>query len=273
MVRWTAVAALVLGGMLGARGANAGDAPPALTPLRVRVVARDGSPVAGALVEAFARFAAPVRVAGPWEREGRSEIAAAPRGPDPAAAATSGGDGTASLDGLRAAGWLVVVSKPGFARTWSVLSIGDDATTRIASVGIGRGRTLAGRVREPGGAPVAGATVFASPDSRPIWPGDPLLMSTKTAEDGAYAFDGLPDHATEPRVAPPGAIAATHETIDVARVSVFDVTLPPRAAPVKGSILDFESRTPIVGATVRVADAGRESAPRVAAAAAATTDA
>jgi protocatechuate 3,4-dioxygenase beta subunit len=240
---WSSLAgtcALLAGAALTA---SAGDERSAPAPIAVRVVACDGTPIEGARVEAsepaaavaFGRFPRDPATVEQWE--------AATRRPDVVAAATAGADGTAPIGGLRAGLWSFVATRSGWAAARVDVSIGDDAGTRAATIVLPHGHALTGTVRDTLGRPVAGATAIAT--------FGPIVRAT-TAADGAYRLDDLPADDVDLWIAPPGALAAPCDTLDLRTLTKFDVELPIVASPVMGTVLDAATKKPIAGARVRI---------------------
>jgi len=113
-------------------------------------------------------------------------------------------------------------------RTQVLLNSGE--VTDLGTLSAEKGRTLSGRIADPDGLPVAGATVQA-------WDGGPVSTAsrhTSSDDEGRYSIDGLRDAVVTLYVEADGYFGSKHD-VD-ATESVFDVTLDP-AAGITGTVL------------------------------------
>lgn len=129
------------------------------------VAAKDGKPVAGASVEL--------------------------RDIDTMTAATDAG-GMARITGVVPGGYQVVATSTGFAPAHGWLRVPGGAATARIRLDLKRGAPVVGRVLDPSGKPVAGATVIYGGASDWSQQADPRRDSVQSARDGSFRFEALP---------------------------------------------------------------------------------
>jgi protocatechuate 3,4-dioxygenase beta subunit len=224
-------------------------APAAAGEIRGRVLV-DGKPAAGVAVSALPfedGFATARREA---RREGP---------PAPLASAASRADGTFAVTVAAAAADIVRLAFSGGPAAPRVLdavfeAAGDDA----GDVRLPGATPLAGRVVDPRGGPVVGATVSLWPGGRTgpqdTSAGSGILQSATTKADGTFRIDAAsaesnrlrveaPGFATQERQPVRGGALARPVTLALGQVLRGTVTLADRRTPAAGALVRFEGRT------------------------------
>ena len=155
-----------------------------------RIVDGDGRPVADASVQASLQFTM-LQFAMPG-----GYFSISYRGPAGPFIASSGADGRFDIPGLCKGGYLVRVKAPG--RAWSErkVYIGTILEPASGEFVLDQGDTISGRVRDPHGKPIAGASV--TPTARGHRGGDEHRYTrpagpdaVKTDDAGQFRFTGL----------------------------------------------------------------------------------
>jgi len=146
---------------------------------------------------------------------------------------TAGTVGAFSLAGLPAGGSLTLTfTKAGFATTTVPIQVGGTAPVTV-TMADSQGR-LTGTVTDPGGVPIAGATVTAT-DGKRSWP----VTSSSAfagAAAGTYVIAGLPAGAyTVTAVAPTTLSRTTLVTVVAGAQTAADFVLPDDPAKVPGA--------------------------------------
>lgn len=152
-----------------------------------RVVDPTGSPVAGALVMARSSEEMPPPIQ-PWGRApGQASDQASGQPSSESPVARTGPDGTFVLRALVPGQVLLHAEAPGFAPS-SVVSVNveENKEARDVVLALQEAKTIAGRVTDQSGRPVAGASVAA----RPMM-GSDHRVETGTDESGAFELRGL----------------------------------------------------------------------------------
>jgi hypothetical protein len=213
------------------------DAPPEdAERVAGRVVDAAGRPIAGALVVRHAlRRAAPNR---PFERRG----------------ARTGKDGRFALRGEFGRPHRYIVSAPGYATHVAET----DPRTASVEFALRDGYSLAGRVVDDAGLPLAGVFVVAEPEFDGKRRGDredrkDLAGSAFTEPDGTFCFDGLPTLSVTLRAEAPDYVFH-RESFGAVRIDVAEGAITLVGSRVRGvwvRAVDASSR-PIAGATDRL---------------------
>ena len=153
-------------------------------------------------------------------------------------------------------GWYQLAAwAPGFARAYTWLEVGGEATT--ARVALRKGAPVAGRVVDEAGAPVAGARVTFGGASDWSVQIDERRDGQVTGADGAFRFDALAAgsvrfEARHPDFAPG---ASSIVTLDgTTPIDDVEIVLP-GGATVSGRVVDTQG-APVASARVRVGIAG-----------------
>lgn len=211
----------------------------------VRVVGPDGSPVAGASVEAY-------RARERIERQDWDAVAPVPEATQPTDPA-----GHARFEALSVGNWTFRAVHPDFAPAGAgprpVLrgGVSFDLVVRLD-----RGNELTGVVTGADGRPLAGAMVVALPPveadllmvPKPL---DPLRVETTTDAAGRYAFKALATGEHSLAVVLPGTLPARVGVLSIPSVSRFDIRLD--GGTLAGRVTEEGTGRPIEGARVRAA--------------------
>jgi protocatechuate 3,4-dioxygenase beta subunit len=210
------------------------------------VVVRDetGAPVAGARVAADA-------LAPPDDPSESGSAMPAKDGAPPAASATTGADGRASLGGLGTGRWRIAADAAGFVKC-AVESVWVDGDPpREVVVALERPCSLAVRVRDAAGAAAGGVAVRVSEHEKGPWPRE---WTATTSAQGTCRVDGLPRGTLMVRCA--DAKKDDRLFVQVPEVARVDLTAPPAAAEAAREMATLEVRVagpdgvPIRGADV-----------------------
>ncbi|MBI1854136.1 MAG: carboxypeptidase regulatory-like domain-containing protein [Planctomycetes bacterium] len=173
--------------------------------------------------------------------------------------ATSGPDGAFHIDSVRAGGVRIWIDHAFLRMDRGYVRVAASQVTDLGDVLVRSGGALRGRVIDPEGAPVEGATVRAG-DRLPFGvPGFGVATdrgpgNASTGSDGTFLLQGLPTERARTIVAthPDFAPAALDRVIPVAGVEtgVPDIRLS-RGSSISGRVTDPNGK-PIVAAVVRV---------------------
>jgi protocatechuate 3,4-dioxygenase beta subunit len=172
--------------------------------------------------------------------------------------AVTGDDGLAVIEGV-GPGWRTVrVDAAGYAPATDLISSrGTPEAPTTVAIRLRRGAAIAGTVIDPGGAPVAGARVWATDAANP-WPTvDPRLDAVSTGDDGRFRIPAVAAgtwrvHAADDHHAP-GAAAPMR--LD-GEHPVEDVTITLAAGATIAGVVTGPDGQPLPAATVRVAGRG-----------------
>jgi len=182
-----------------------------------------GLPIAGARVDAY------------LEPPDRTEFDAAfdcdpASDPTPAAGATSGADGVATLEGLGRGDWVLAARAAGRATGFARMR-GAHAAHHVVPMQLGVARSLAGRVSD--GDPVAGAVVLACGPDDPGLHSGPWLAAVRarTGPQGDFVLDGLASGVAALWVVRPGDVPVDAGRALVPVCASIDLPIPSKRAP------------------------------------------
>ncbi len=172
--------------------------------------------------------------------------------------ATTNAAGIATLAGVGAGSSPLVARANGYAQAAMILGTsGNPATVEHAALSLARGASLAGRVLDDSGAPIANARVVATSASEPLPVVDPYRDAVVTGADGSFSIATL-SAGTWRISASAGEFAPTTSAPIVvdgehARTGI-ELRLT-AGAVVRGTVKD-RSGAPVPGAEVTVVDRG-----------------
>jgi|ADurb_Met_03_Slu_FD_contig_61_261117_length_4432_multi_4_in_0_out_0_4 uncharacterized GH25 family protein len=214
------------------------------------VLAANGAPVGGALIEAYQR-------SGSATTDLRVAVAGAMRGAVDTVKA--GGDGRFEFSALGQGSFTLVASAPAHQEAMQDVELRLGMETPVA-ITLPDGVLLAGKVVGPGGAAVPNAKVAARPQASVSGGANALNreVDKETATDGSglFAFDSLSSGQYTLTVSHDQFAAAQLRDVDVPQDGV-QIALG-EGASIEGSVTDAEG-APIAGVRVSVTDVGTVS--------------
>jgi RNA polymerase sigma factor (sigma-70 family) len=212
-------------------------------PARLDVVVKDwrDRPIAGAAVDVHrARF---VGVSDEFSSAAELRYLA-----EPAATATTGGDGRAVFSTLPRGDWSVVARADGFAaaREWSVTLVPGTAK-RERTLHLDKALRIDGRVVDGDGKPVARAAVWAHFGSS-VATGSLFFPHATTDDAGRFVLDGLRPGETTLRVGREGSVPCAIERVRVPASGPIEIVLD--GGIVEGIVTGAPDGKPVAGARV-----------------------
>ncbi len=173
-------------------------------------------------------------------------------------------DGSFELTDVPPGKWTVRATAAGY-RSAEVagVEVGEGETKEGVNLSLKKGGTLAGRVTDPRGTPVANASVSWHPsESQGGGMGAMVARmmgggpggSTSTDADGHYQFDGLPDGRVTVTASHPDYLDASRE-FDPSKDSAADLSLG-TGASISGNVVGTDGSSGVPGALVQLNEEG-----------------
>jgi protocatechuate 3,4-dioxygenase beta subunit len=203
------------------------------------------APVEGALVEAFA-------VAQPENFDWSKAYAQMAQAPISVARTTTDAAGHAVFPELATGRWTFTATKTGFARAGRAnVTIRADADPPPVTLRLGTGHTLTGRVLSAAKAPVAAATVSATPPNAAWDLGSSALRARCTTDaEGRYSLESLEAGDVSLLVGRPGGAPTQVAAVRIPNVKQFDIVLG-ATATLAGAVTEKDGGKPVEGVAVR----------------------